>query len=286
MTAGVMPGKETAPDIHSYVRLLRLYSRRINEMADRVPEDPRLQDAQLLAFKLFFDAASALHLADGTCTTVVFGVQGFFIDFSSMAVVARAALETYLTFHYTFVAPASEDEFRFRHSSWHLNGLVELLGGPAQIGEFAAQRAAAVSEADQCRRAICATEAFSRLSPRRQRDLLHHGKLPLPSIVDQGEQAGIGRQFQQRLYGLLSANAHSRSLSVWHIDGARSLRQQRQRAAFVLEMIEAIVCKMIVAYAGRFPAASAVAGSDPEAWRTARVTSDALCADDSRSTSD
>jgi|SRR5215216_2055001 len=47
-----------------------------------------------------------------------------FIDFGSIAVIARAALEPYLTFFEVFIAPKSDDEFEFNYCLWHLSGRI------------------------------------------------------------------------------------------------------------------------------------------------------------------
>ena len=47
------------------------------------------------------------------------------VDFPSIAVLTRAAIETYLTFNYIFINPEDQDEEDFRFLCWDLAGIVE-----------------------------------------------------------------------------------------------------------------------------------------------------------------
>jgi hypothetical protein len=55
------------------------------------------------------------------------------VDFASIAVFTRAALETYLTFNYLFVAPKNVDEKEFKLQAWYLGGLDRIKFEPAFV---------------------------------------------------------------------------------------------------------------------------------------------------------
>ena len=53
------------------------------------------------------------------------GFEGKNVDFSSMIVLARAAVESYLTFNYVFIQPKSIEDREFRFLCWHLGGYTD-----------------------------------------------------------------------------------------------------------------------------------------------------------------
>ncbi len=83
-------------------------------------EDERLLDAEGLFTKFIGHAASALYLFGSTTLPDVKATDGgiSFFDPGSINVLGRAALESFLVFHYVFVEPRSDDEKDFRYYLW------------------------------------------------------------------------------------------------------------------------------------------------------------------------
>src|SRR6266849_2188713 len=93
-----------------YKALLDLYLRSAETIAGRRVEGPDVwvADAEYLAAKLVYHLASLLYLRAGTKLGTLAGANIHFFDFSSLAVLARSALETFLTFYFVFIAPTSD----------------------------------------------------------------------------------------------------------------------------------------------------------------------------------
>lgn len=85
-------------------------------------DDDRSLDGEGLALKFFFHAASALYLYRSTSLPEF---HANFFDPGSVNVLCRAALETFLTFHYVFVVPQSDDDRNCRYMAWILGGYLE-----------------------------------------------------------------------------------------------------------------------------------------------------------------
>jgi len=107
-----------------YEHLLDLFFQLVQSQAGKpiVPGNEWKNDAQTLSIKLFRHLSSMHQLANGGAI-ILSGVQPIpYIDHSSIKVVARAALETYLVFHFLF-GSQNEELCQFRHSAWVLGGL-------------------------------------------------------------------------------------------------------------------------------------------------------------------
>src|SRR3972149_10962802 len=87
--------------------------------------DARFSDAEGLATKFFFHAASVLYLSRRTNIPDFPSAPLKFLDPASIDVLARAAFETFLAFHYVFVAPISSEEKDYRYWAWRAAGLAE-----------------------------------------------------------------------------------------------------------------------------------------------------------------
>ncbi|MBI9035881.1 MAG: hypothetical protein JEZ03_15575, partial [Bacteroidales bacterium] len=84
-----------------------------------------LKFAEGLAKKTFFHICSIYSLANGYRVLLDEKTYIDQIDHSSMSVMLRAALESYLTFNHIFIAPKEEDEIIFRFNCWDYAGFIE-----------------------------------------------------------------------------------------------------------------------------------------------------------------
>ena len=100
----------------NYLLLLNLFYQAIEE-SKGIPtgRDNRLLEAEALATKFFFHSASALYLSRGTNIKDFPSMEIGFFDPASIHILARAALETFLIFHYLFIAPENSEEQDFRY---------------------------------------------------------------------------------------------------------------------------------------------------------------------------
>ncbi|MCK4385887.1 MAG: hypothetical protein KAW16_09565 [candidate division Zixibacteria bacterium] len=107
-----------------YLIILALLAR-IIEANKGVEIDEKLMEAESLAKKFFQHSASTFYLSRGTIIKDLPSVEVNFFDAASINVLARAAVEAFLTFHYIFGASISQEERDFRFYSWQLGGLKE-----------------------------------------------------------------------------------------------------------------------------------------------------------------
>ena len=87
-----------------YLELLNLFALVLDGQKGYTPDDPRWVECQDLAIKLFFHASSIFDLSQGTRVSLPAHYEPtFFFDFPSVAVLARAALDAYLTLFEVFL---------------------------------------------------------------------------------------------------------------------------------------------------------------------------------------
>ena len=224
--------------------------------------DERYQDAEGLALKVFYHAASALYLFRSTTLSDFPGRRISFFDPASFAVLTRAALETFLTFYLVFVHPDSDEEFEFRYFSWKRHGLLDRQDFPV----FTQQ-----GRASQSRGAEIVEEYEERLrgNPIIQRLLSQHGdrlaketwrmdmspRIRRLSWPDIGQMAGLSALLSRHAYSYLCGWAHSGSLGVGQLWQARTADSQRMLTDANFTLLKVIVANMCFACGQFLPAA-------------------------------
>ncbi len=106
-------------------RLLFLMFRDIlNTAKCELPENDIRQYASGLAIKIFRQICSMKLLMDGSPIPYEDKAQGNY-DFASIDCVGRSIIETYLIYHWIFVASTWEEEQEFKYFAWILGSLLD-----------------------------------------------------------------------------------------------------------------------------------------------------------------
>lgn len=272
-TPNVPPQDELSQD--HYLGLLGLAYEVAQSLEGRTPPFPWMADCQPLAAKLFFHAATVYHLwENGTKCPVPAkdGEGSWFFDFASVQVIARSALETYLTLFQVFFEPVTDDERSFRHALWLLGGLVVREGRlPANVPQehvFRAQQ-----EIEDVRDRIKGTQRFASLTPRQQRQVLAGRKLNR-ARAELAQAAGFSEDLLDIVYSYQSGYVHADGLSGIQIIGARTREEQTQFIeASMRTTIMPCLSKMILDYEAIFPEAKAVCDVNADMLHWAKVYS-------------
>jgi hypothetical protein len=154
------------------------------------------------------------------------------VDFGSMAILARAALETYLTFNYLFVSPADDDEKLFKLNAWYLGGLDRIKYKPA-YEENQAKYQEEVNYAALLKDTIRKTRYFVDLKDSIKRQVLK-GIWKIGGWPDLAKEAGFDENYFRKQYMFLSTYGHSNHLSVIQTQQIIDIEDKRQMAdAFI-----------------------------------------------------
>ena len=258
-----------------YLALLELAFEVAQSLKGKESLDGRKPDSQHLALKLFTHAATAHWLYIETKSTVPASTGGSaFVDFSSIAVITRAALETYLTFFEVFVAPQTDDEFEFKYCLWHLSGHVVREGLEPQDPSLEEDYQVAQEEIIVLRDRLKATTAYQNLKPGEQKNILRGWRKR--DWEEVASSAGLGLQFTRRIYAHYSGFAHADGLTAGFLMSATTVEDQRFHAQIHLVTIMFLLSKFILDYAELFEEAKEVLPKFPFAYKRAQIWSEAI----------
>lgn len=257
-----------------YLQLLDLAYQVAQSLKGKQSAIPYLPDCQQLAAKLFFHAATIYWLRQGTRAPLRSSEEGaFFYDFASVAVLTRAALETYLALFEVFLEPTTEDEFEFNHALWQLSGFVireDFVPSDPTLQNWVAD---SQKEIQQMRTRLQKTKKFGSLKRGEQRDVLKgKRRRDWPSVA---KAAGFGEQTVRLMYAYYSGYVHADGLSGAQIMSAQTAQDQIQFIERHMHTVMIVLSKMIVEYVKKFPEAKAVCDKNADTFYLAEILSGA-----------
>ena len=197
----------------AYLELLKIFVQIVEaSKGTGADADDRMLDAEGLALKFFAHASAAFHLYQGT---ILPQLGANFIDASSINVLGRAVLETFLVFHHIFVSPVSGEERDFRYMSWKLAGLIERQTLPAQSPKGEAMLLEEAQLIAPLQGKLKDNQYFKALNTGQQKELLEKGQWKFPSWKTMALAAGLSRTHAEAFYSYLCEYAHAGNLSVF-----------------------------------------------------------------------
>jgi hypothetical protein len=262
-------------DINQYLKLLDLTYQVTQSLKGKPSSDPRWFDCQQLAAKLFFHAATVYDLRFGTKVPLLSSMNGAdFYDFASVAVITRAALETYLTLFEVFFEPATDDEFEFSHALWKLSGFVVRENYIPADPELQSQFTNAQQEIQDMRNRLQKTAKFASMACHQQKEVLKGKRKRARKSV--ANAAGFGQQTIEGMYAYYSGYVHADGLSGAQIEIAKTAHEQIEHIEFHMKTVMVVMSKMIVGYAKKFPEAKAACNTNMDTFYIAETLAQAV----------
>jgi hypothetical protein len=257
-----------------YLALLELTYEVAQSIQGKVSIDGRKPDSQYLALKLYAHAATAYWLYQGTKAPVPASTGGSsFIDFSSIAVITRAAIETYLSFFEVFVATLTDDEFEFNYCLWHLSGNIffEKLGSVDSSLEE--NYKAKEEEIAELRDRLKKTARFAGLKSGEQKDVLDGKRKRDWAAV--AKSAGFGFEFlRKRVYPYSSGFVHADGYAAGQMMSAQTNEDQKFHAEMNLVTMMILLSKFILDYESLFEEVQSVTQKFESARKKAEIWSE------------
>lgn len=228
------------------------------------PENEWLNDAQILSIKLFRHLTSMKLLASGSMVKV-HGMQDIFhIDHPSINVIARAALETYLVFHFIF---DSKDQSlsRFRHKLWRIGGLADRQKYNANFEHAHETLAKEKHTLRKLRTEVQNSCHFHTFTKPQQRQLLKGIWRNGFTWADLGCSADFHVPYFEDVYNYLCGYSHSSYLSALQIGQAQLVgNQQEFFARVILRFGIVLMSHFTFSYPNVFPEAKHVLSANPK----------------------
>jgi len=224
-----------------------------------------MNDAQVLALKFYYHLAS-LHVLVQPVDVVMPQGTTSHIDHGSVLILARAALETFLTFAHVF--GCSESDLRqFRHMTWHCAGLLDRqnLRASARRPE---NKQKLVDESASIETLRAEMQAHGRWVQHSEKE---HGAFVKGDWragrgwAAIGVEAGFHPVHIRELYSYLCGYSHTSWLSILQIHDARELSQQAAMTAMSVSTVCVLMSFFTLHYIALFPDAKHVLDEHPEA---------------------
>ena len=246
-----------------YSQLLNLFIQLVESQNGREiqPGNEWLNDAQVLATKLF------RHLASMRCLAVESIVEAqdmpniTYIDHASIQVVTRAALETYLVFFFVYGDPDRELS-AFRHKIWYISGLADRQKYSTRLKNSHEILEKEKQEMEKIVVEIKASPYFATYTEKQRSQVLKGNWRTGHSWTNLGSNAGFHAGYFNNIYNYLCGYSHSSYASALQVGQAHSIDEQQMLARSILEIGVVLMSHFAFSYPTVFPDARSVLASN------------------------
>lgn len=187
------------------------------------------------------------------------------IDYSSIAVLTRAAFETYLTFNHIFVAPKTYEEKELRYYCWDIAGIIEREDFPATTVESINTMDNEKNEKIILFEKLEKNPLYKKISAEGKKRLKNGNWRIFKTWRDLSRESGITEQYFNVIYSYLSSYCHSGRLSVIQIEQSRDLKTQKELSETLLQINTVILSHLIHDYILFLPDCNIAHEKDEEA---------------------
>jgi hypothetical protein len=206
-----------------------------------------------LAKKTISHIISSLSLFEGTKFRLSDNTYIQTVDFSSIAVLTRAALETYLTFNYIFVSPKENMDKEFRYYCWDLAGIIEREEFPTLDEQSNKVKRNEKVIKEQIKKELESNKYYQKLSKSEKR-FLEKGNWRLgKSWNDLALLAGFNKNYFKYLYSYLCSYSHSGRLSILQIEQTKEIYNEKDFAKIYQTLNFMIVAGLLRDYVDLIP---------------------------------
>jgi len=255
-----------------YEKLLDLFANIINKVSTDydISDGERLESAHALAFKFFGHALSVLYLSHGTNQELP-SLKWHTVDFASIDVITRAALEGFLVFHHVFYATANPEEKDYRYWAYKAEGLANRQNILESTGSEEEEKELLVEKKELDDR-LESNQIFQSLSAKQKRQIFKGNSMwrwkpdsnKRLSLRDIGIEAEFSKFLASHIYNFLSASAHSTSIGVQQTFPTLNKKEEEHLFAVTVVIMNIITANLIREYCELFSRVQIVLNNDIE----------------------
>lgn len=165
------------------------------------------------------------------------------VDYSSIIVLTRAALETYLTLNYVFVAEGNEEKKQFRFLCWDLAGYIERSNFHATSIEHITRKQNEALSIESIRKHLIKNPYFNTLAISEQKKAIKGEWRLNYKWHDLATKAGFNKDYFIHQYKFLCSYAHASRLSVIQIQQSKTFEQQKEMATSAIGILMVVLAK-------------------------------------------
>ncbi len=243
------------------IKLLDLLSRVVD--ANKGTATDREWYAEGLTNKFFDHAFFVIYLSEGSNTLNLPSRAIKISGAASIDVLTRAAFEAFLTFHYVFYTPKTDEDKDYRYCAYILAGLKDRQDFPADTDKqkriLANDKKAIEEISDKLR----SNAKFQGLIAG-QKDKVLRGNWRLKYWREIAEDADLSKILASDMYGHLCGIAHSSSLSVLQIKQAYEKHEEKLLTEPSIIVINIMAANIIHEYCELFTQSKNVLNEDQE----------------------
>ena len=214
----------------------------------------RLQESQIIYFaeglsqKIINHTLTARYLINGYQPHDSNYLYKPMVDFASIIVLTRAALETYLALNYVFIAEGNEELREFRFKCWDLAGYIERENIKAKEIEHIELKESERIAMEILRNELQENSIFKALSKSDKNKALNGGWRLSYYWHNLATKAGFSEDFFKQEYKILCSYAHASRLSVIQIQQNKTFQQQKEMALPRIAILTIILAKHMYDY--------------------------------------
>tara|TARA_R110002050_G_scaffold162358_2_gene292256 strand:- start:965 stop:1789 length:825 start_codon:yes stop_codon:yes gene_type:complete len=212
-----------------------------------------IEYTESIARKTFLHICSAYSLSKGIKIELENNSEIQLVDSSSVAVLVRASIESYLTFNHIFISPTTEMERKYRFDCWDLAGFIERQ-------DFQATTERNILRKKEEAKLIEEKLKIIRKSPHhlenseKQKKQIEKGKWKINFNWNQlAVNSGFDENYFKDFYSYLCSYAHTGRLSSLQTMQATEYKQQKDNAENFLIHSIIILAKYIFDYINLIP---------------------------------
>ena len=216
-------------------------------------DTPNIYFAEGIGQKILSHIISAHYLSKGYQLSTDKHVFVGQIDFSSVSILVRAALESYLTFNHVFVSAKDKDELSFRFKCWDLGGFIDRSNFIATEERHVKLKEFESTQIKIIQSEIQQSQTFSNLNAADKKAALN-GKWKLSNSWSKiAVNAGFNKKFFDDQYNFLCSHAHSSRLSIIQVQQTRDLKSQSEMIKALVSILMAVLSKYLFDYIHLIP---------------------------------
>lgn len=218
-----------------------------------IPKEERIRFVEPLGKKTLAHIISAVSLYNGTKFILSDKSYTHSVDFSSIAVLTRAAIESYLTFNYVMTNPEDKEEKEFRFYCWDLAGFIERENYPASNDKAIKLKASEKELKNKRIKDLENNKVFQNLSAGHKKLVLKGNWRIGKSWTDLSAHAAIPKETFKHIYSYLCSYSHSGRLSIIQIEQTKGLENEKQFGKVFQSINLIILARLIVDYVYLLP---------------------------------
>jgi Family of unknown function (DUF5677) len=208
-----------------------------------------------LGQKIIRHVLSAKFIGEGYQLRIGKEVYEQMMDFGSVMVITRAALEAYLTFHFLFVDPKEPDKKRFRLLCWHIGAFLDRADHEPEQEAHIQLKASEVRELEKYRKELKNNTYYNNsITPKAQEKAFDGEWRIFDGWTKLATSAGFPESFFRQQYRLLCSYSHSGRHSVMQIHDAKTPELQNNMIQASRAILILMLAKFIDDYVDQFPA--------------------------------